>query len=120
MSKESWRKHIANQRQSGQSVEACCKNHGLKSRNWHYWNKKLSAVPTKHPVATSVTGDYPKAACDKAGNWSYEIRSPHESEFFAWISGRSNQRFYGRLRLQSKKDPQGGSFCRIFARNIWN
>ena len=83
MSKESWRKHIANQRQSGQSVEAYCKNHGLKSHNWHYWNKKLSAAPMKHPVTVLTPPKPGQAVTIEVGGIKLEIKGKRDAKTVA-------------------------------------
>lgn len=80
MSKESWRKHFAEQSRSGTSVEAYCKNHGIKSATWYYWHKKL-ALEEKRPV--TLLAPPSRVVTIESGGIKLEIKGKRDAKTVA-------------------------------------
>lgn len=46
---EKWRRRLAEQSHGGQSIQACCKQHGLANASFHYWKRRLRAEASPAP-----------------------------------------------------------------------
>jgi hypothetical protein len=51
---DAWRRHIADQRASGQSVRAWCKANNLREHSFYWWRARLGLSPKKRRRSTPV------------------------------------------------------------------
>lgn len=74
---EKWRRRIAEQSHSGQSIQAYCKQHGLANASFHYWKRRLRSE-ARNFLPIGVVASPSTVAIDGPDGWT--LRVPCEEQ----------------------------------------
>jgi len=74
---EKWRRRLAEQDRSGQSIKTFCEQHGLANASFHYWKRRLRNEATSF-LPVGVVTSQSMIAIDGPDGWT--LRVPCEEQ----------------------------------------